>query len=463
VDKGYLIGPFITPPFKTYRVSPIGLVEKKFSSKKRLIVDLSAPREHPIHPSINSLISKDECSLSYVRIDDAISIICSLGQRALLCKTDITDAFKQLPIAPHLWNLYGIKWQGLYFFHTRLPFGSRSSPRIFDNLSQALCWIAKNKYGISHILHLLDDYLTIDPPTYPAQKTMNSLLMLFNRLNIPLSASKTCGPSCQIEYLGIILDTVKMEARLPLDKLKRISTLVATFMTIKSCTKRQLLSLLGHMVFATRVIVPGRTFMSRLFAAAYQVSGLEDRITLSDACTADLKMWSMFLSNWNGISLFLDNAPISSHDLKLFTDACTSVGYGGYFQGEWFAGKWTPSLLAGLVDVSMAFMELYPIVVAALLWGNQWARKRIMFCCDNEATVYIINKGRSPCTTIMRLMRRLVIVAASNNFSFTAKHIPGSSNNIADALSRFQFQKFRSIAPSAATHPCPLPSPIMLD
>ena len=198
VDKGYLIGPFITPPFKTYRVSPIGLVEKKFSSKKRLIVDLSAPREHPIHPSINSLISKDECSLSYVRIDDAISIICSLGQQALLCKTDITDAFKQLPIAPHLWNLYGVKWQGLYFFHTRLPFGSRSSPRIFDNLSQALCWIAKNKYGISHILHLLDDYLTIDPPNYPAQKTMNSLLMLFDRLNIPLSASKTFGSSRKI-------------------------------------------------------------------------------------------------------------------------------------------------------------------------------------------------------------------------------------------------------------------------
>ena len=203
--------------------------------------------------------------------------------------------------------------------------------------------------------------------------------------------------------------------------------------------------------------------MSWLFAAAYQVAGFEDRITLSDACIADLKMWSISLSYWNGISLFRGNAPISSNYLKLFTDACTSVGYGGYFQGKWFAGKWTPHLLAGLVDVSMAFMELYPIVVAALLWGNQWSRKRIIFCCDNEATVYIINKGRSPCKTIMRLMRRLVIVAASNNFSFTAKHIPGSPNNIADALSRFQFQKFRSLAPSAVNQPCPLPSPIMLD
>jgi hypothetical protein len=104
-----------------FLLSPISLAEK-FSSKKHLIVDLSAPREHPIYPSINSLISKEEYSLSYVRIDDAISIICSLGKGALLCKTDITDAFKQLPVAPHLWNLYGIKWQDQYFFYTRLAF-----------------------------------------------------------------------------------------------------------------------------------------------------------------------------------------------------------------------------------------------------------------------------------------------------------------------------------------------------
>jgi hypothetical protein len=60
-------------------------------------------------------------------------------------------------------------------------------------------------------------------------------------------------------------------------------------------------------------------------------------------------------------------------------------------------------------------------------------------------------------------MRRLVVVAATNSFSFTAKHIPGSSNDIADALSRFQFQRFRSLAPGAAAHPFSLPYPIMFD
>jgi hypothetical protein len=57
---------------------------------------------------------------------------------------------------------------------------------------------------------------------------------------------------------------------------------------------------------------------------------------------------------------------------------------------------------------SMAFLELYPIVVAAVFRGHLWTSKRILVLCDNEATVYIVNKGRSKCLYIMRLMCMLM-------------------------------------------------------
>ena len=44
----------------------------------------------------------------------------------------------------------------------------------------------------------------------------------FNKLNIPIAAHKTVGPVTCLEYLGIVLDTVKFEARLPMDKVNRI-------------------------------------------------------------------------------------------------------------------------------------------------------------------------------------------------------------------------------------------------
>ncbi|CAG2190878.1 unnamed protein product [Mytilus edulis] len=41
IDKGYVKGPFSSPPFETYRVSPIEIAEGKYSGKKRPILDLS--------------------------------------------------------------------------------------------------------------------------------------------------------------------------------------------------------------------------------------------------------------------------------------------------------------------------------------------------------------------------------------------------------------------------------------
>ncbi|CAG2190873.1 unnamed protein product [Mytilus edulis] len=125
IDKGYVKGPFSSPPFETYRVSPIGIAEGKYSGKKRLILDLSSPHEHETHESINSLIDKEVCSLSYVKIDDAIRAIKHFGKQTILNKTDMTDAFKQLGIRKHQHHLYCMKWKNNYYHYVKLCFGSR--------------------------------------------------------------------------------------------------------------------------------------------------------------------------------------------------------------------------------------------------------------------------------------------------------------------------------------------------
>ena len=461
LSKGYIIGPFLKSPFTTHRVNPLGLAQHKYSLKKRLIVDLSAPHDDPLNPSLNDLIDKSDFSLSYVKLDDAISIINKLGRGAWLCKYDISDAFKIIPIHPSLWSLYGIKWDSKLYFYTRLPFGSRSSPFIFNTLAEAVVWILQNNYGVPHLLHLLDDFLGIESPTSGGDRTMSLMSLVFNKLGIPISTHKTVGPVQVLEYLGIILDTMKMEARLPPDKLTRITQLLSKFLKKKCCVKRDLLSLLGHLVFASRVVVPGRTFMSRLFHAAKKVSKLHYSVNLNSECRADINMWFYLLTHWNGISMFLYEEPISSIQLHLYTDA-SGVGFSGIYKNAWFSSTW-PSELSNNLDMSIALRELYPIVVAAIIWGHTWSRKRILPHCDNMAVVYIINKGRSPCKTIMKLMRRLVIVSAISNFQFVAVHVPGTINLIADSLSRHQLQKFRKLAPEADLTPCQVPSQVLFD
>ena len=85
--KGYAYGPygpFRDAPFDCYRISPIGVATRKYSGKKRLIIDLSAPHDDSTHSSINDLIDKEQCSLTDVKLDDAIKKISQVGTRAML-------------------------------------------------------------------------------------------------------------------------------------------------------------------------------------------------------------------------------------------------------------------------------------------------------------------------------------------------------------------------------------------
>ena len=63
-------------------------------------------------------------------------------------------------------------------------------------------------------------------------------------LGIPLAVEKVEGPSTNLEFLGIQLDTVRMEARLPEEKLHRISSLVQEWLP-KRNAREVLLLVLG--------------------------------------------------------------------------------------------------------------------------------------------------------------------------------------------------------------------------
>lgn len=156
-----------------------------------------------------------------------------------------------------------------------------------------------------------------------------------------------------------------------------------------------------------------------------------------------------FLETYNGRSLFLEG-PISSRELELFTDASGSVGFGAYFLGNWCAERWPQSWKdLGLVR-NLAFLELFPIVVAVDIWGEQLRNRKVRFMCDNMGVVQAINRQTANSRPVVGLLRHLVIKGLSLNAHFTAVHVPGVQNNIADSLSRFQVERFQELAPDAA-------------
>ena len=100
-----------------------------------------------------------------------------------------------------------------------LPFGLRSAPFLFNQLSDALEWIVKHNYHIQHVIHILDDFFIAKESKLACLTSFSTLLCIFMSLKAPVVSSKTIGPSQEIEFMGIMLDSVRMDVRLPQDKL----------------------------------------------------------------------------------------------------------------------------------------------------------------------------------------------------------------------------------------------------
>ena len=206
---------------------------------------------------------------------------------------------------------------------------------IFNQLSDALEWILLSKCFISYVGHILDDVLIMEPPTLAGlpsqacQTSLSSMLLTCNTLGVPIAEHKTEGPSLIIEFLGIIFDSQKMEARLPPDKLNRLSIELDAWHIKKSATLQELQSLIGTLNFACKVIPPGRAFLQRIINLTRGVPKPHHHV----------KMWQNFLKDWNGTSLFLNPCWENSAELSLYTDASGTLGFGGIFRNQWFQGK----------------------------------------------------------------------------------------------------------------------------
>ena len=78
----------------------------------------------------------------------------------------------------------------------------------------------------------------------------------------PMVPEKTVGPSSVLSFAGIELDTCKMEARLPLDKLFKCRLLLNDFLKRKKVTLKELQSVIGLLNFTCSVCRVGSHFFT---------------------------------------------------------------------------------------------------------------------------------------------------------------------------------------------------------
>ena len=138
-----------------------------------------------------------------------------------MAKVDLKSAFRMVPVRSQDWELLGMYWQGNYYFNTCLPFGLRFAPYLFNQYAEALAWILHNNYNVSNLIHYLDDYFLAGPPSAPTcGNYLQRFLQVCRQLGVPIATQKVEGPTAIITFLGLELDSLKQQIRLPTDKLQ---------------------------------------------------------------------------------------------------------------------------------------------------------------------------------------------------------------------------------------------------
>lgn len=434
IVAGRVAGPFIAPPFKNLHISPLGLVPKKAPGDFRIIQHLS----YPEGSSINDGIPDDLCSVHYQNIDNAVELVKKFGRGCLLSKIDIQEFFRIIPISERDWELLGFCIGNEYYHDKVLPQGLSCSCALAEQFSCALQWIVENKLRLPGCAHILDDFLFVGPPDYGrCLSNLHQFLDLAKALGIPIKQEKTVLPTTTLTFVGIEIDSQLFEKRLPAEKLEKIGNLLSEFQNRKKVTLKELQSIIGLLNFACSVVSPGRTFLRRLIDLTVGLKRPDHKKRLNREAKRDLQAWSLFIKHFNGKSVFLPDVWIDSVALDLFTDS-SNTGFGGYLGNRWFGDVWPDEWKPFHITVK----EIFPIVLALELWADQLKNKCIIFHCDNNAVVHIINRQSSKEKALMTLVRRLVLQTMKFNIMFKAEHLSSAENYLADKISRQQVTEF---------------------
>ena len=450
-------GPFKTPPFQNFIQSPIGLVPKDGGRDTRLIFHLSYPRNGN---SVNSGTPQELCKVKYCEFDDAIRRCLEEGKGCKISRSDMKAAFRNLGMAKQFWPYLIMKAKnpddGLwyYFVDKCLPFGASISCAHFQAFSNSIAHIVRY-YTKRECINYLDDYLFAALIKAICDGQVKTFLDICKQINFPVSLEKTFWGTTRLTFLGLLIDTVLQCVCVPVEKIEKAKELISQIRYRRTVTIHQLQKLCGFLNFVCRAVPPGRAFTRRLYAYTGLSNGQaaqsnikkllpHHHVSVNKEMKSDLDVWSVFLSHPTVYSRpFTDfSKTVTSVDIDMFSDASKNfkLGFGGYCQDQYFSGTWDNFTRS--VNPSIAYLELYAVTTAVLLWIHKFKNSKVCLFVDNKGARDMINGASSNCKNCMVLIRLITLEGLKHNVTIKAKYVESKKNGLADALSRGQQYRF---------------------
>lgn len=354
----------------------------------RPITDCSLPVGKYINDNMEGLVK----NFSFKSVDDVVRV---MQEGDYISVVDIKSAYRAVSVDPEHSELQGIRWEvdgeEKYLIDRRLCFGLRCAPYYFFLISEFIYNVLSEVFALN-VVNYLDDFAAISSTYDEGLLAQRLIIYLLRYLGFHISWSKVSHPSQTATFLGIIIDTVRLELRLPEGKVQKTLNLLKKVNGCNSISRKNLEKLTGLLAHCSTVVRGGRTFCRLGFAVHLGTDWI--------------------YGSWS--------------EEKMFDSPC------GH-------------LVKGPDDVScedlqnINVLELWPVITGLCRWGELLSGHELNVVVDNMQVFYMVKTGRSVNYKCMEWLRRIFWICVTLDIDLCPVYIRSEDNVLADSLSRMLY------------------------
>jgi hypothetical protein len=424
---------------------PLWVVPKPHSDKLRLVVDHSAGDYAP-----NSYILPEDASVHLDTLHVLGNALLGVRNRhgnvpIILFKTDVSQAYRRLPVHP-LWQLRQVvSIQGSYHVDNNNNFGDRGAGRLWVTFFSLVLWIA------IHVKHILDlfayvddafswefaDHITFYPPYQKFLPTKQAqLLSLFDDLGVPHEERKQVFGS-PLQIIGFEVDPNSMTITMPIAARDELVSAIRAFANPRQRRSlKDFQRLAGWVNWALNVYPLLRPGLSSIYEKMRRGTFPYQKLSVNNAISNELRWLASHIESSNGVRIIESRewSRSDAHD-SFLCDACPSGM--GYWSSKTCEG-FVCAVPSGSRNGIFFFEALLVTVLSALSHACETIHSRpcrLAILTDSSNTFDMFNSLHA-----LPAYNSILITATdlllSSGIHLRVFHIPREENKVADALSR---------------------------
>lgn len=354
-------------------------------------------------------------------------VLSLLQENCFFITIDFKDAYFSVRIQSEDRKWLRFMWKNQSFQFTCLPQGLTSAPRIFTKLLKPILSHLR-KLGILIVCYI-DDCILLASSAQVLEQNAMYALQTFDSVGLTVNVNKSIlSPTQEVEFLGIILNSVAMTASLPSRRKESIKTRGLSLLRDKP-TIHDLAAFIGLAVASEAAVnlAPLRyKYLEIVRNRELTLSkGNYNSVISLDSHAQDMIRW--WIDNIDSQTKSLVSCP---PELEIHTDACLT-GWGAKVGDARTGGHWAHVELDHI-----NCLELKAILLSLKSLCKRCEQTHIRLRSDNSTAIACINRCGSTKLSLNTLTEQIFDWAAMREITLSAEYIRGIDNVEADAESR---------------------------